>query len=82
MKELQAQLGGDARSFRFEGASDAQALFTYHLHAMPNEVSSRISTSTALAAWNGSGEPDGWFRNPTDGRRRPDGDPAREYVRR
>lgn len=25
-------------------------------------------------------EPDGWYRHPTSGRRRPDGDPAREYV--
>lgn len=38
--------------FRFEGTADARSLFTYHLHAMPNEVSNRISTSTALAAWN------------------------------
>ena len=32
--------------------SDALALFTYHLHAMPSEVTNRLSTSTALAAWN------------------------------
>jgi hypothetical protein len=25
-------------------------------------------------------EPEGWFRNPQTGRRRPDGDAAREYV--
>ena len=35
-----------------EGSDDAQALFSYHLHAMPNEVTNRLSTSTALAAWN------------------------------
>jgi hypothetical protein len=34
----------------------------------------------ALAAWNGDGEPDGWHRAPYSGRRRPDGDPAREVV--
>lgn len=34
----------------------------------------------ALAAWDGHGEPAGWFRNPKTGRRRPDGDPMREYV--
>ena len=43
IKELDRQLNGDdAPSSRFEGTSDdAQALFSYHLHAMPNEVSNR-----------------------------------------
>ena len=53
IKELDAQLNGDgAAEFGFEGTSDAASLFTYHLHAMPNEVSNRISTSTTMAAWN------------------------------
>ena len=53
LKELDAQLNGDGgRAFTFEGTSDNEALFSYHLHAMPSEVSSRISTSTAMAAWN------------------------------
>ena len=43
---------GPDRQFTFEGDNDAQALFSYHLHAMPNEVTNRLSTSTALAAWN------------------------------
>ncbi|WP_046869335.1 hypothetical protein [Microvirga massiliensis] len=34
----------------------------------------------ALEAWTGEGEPSGWHRNPRSGRRRPDGDPAQEYV--
>jgi hypothetical protein len=52
--ELDAQLNGGVapHSFSFEGTSDAASLFTYHLHAMPNEVSNRISTSTTMAAWN------------------------------
>ena len=51
--ELDAQLNGDgAADFGFEGTSDAASLFTYHLHAMPNEVANRISTSTTMAAWN------------------------------
>jgi hypothetical protein len=33
-----------------------------------------------MNAWDGVGEPAGWFREPATGRRRPDGDPAREYV--
>ena len=52
MKELDRQLNGDVADFHFENHDDAQALFSYHLHAMPNEVSNRLSTSTALAAWN------------------------------
>ncbi len=52
IKELQLQLSGDGVRYEFDGTSDSQALLSYHLHAMPNEVSSRISTSTALAAWN------------------------------
>ncbi|MFT5194384.1 MAG: hypothetical protein ACI9EW_002564 [Cellvibrionaceae bacterium] len=42
----------DDPAFIFDGHSDDRALFTYHLHSMPNEVSSNISTSTMLAAWN------------------------------
>lgn len=34
----------------------------------------------AAFGWDGSGEPSGWYRHPQTGRRRPDGDPAREYV--
>jgi hypothetical protein len=54
IQELDRQLNqtGDGPRFTFEGVSDAQALFTYHLHAMPSEVTNRLSTSTALAAWN------------------------------
>jgi hypothetical protein len=35
----------------------------------------------AMDAWNGEGEPTGWHRHPSSGRRRPGGDPAREHVR-
>jgi hypothetical protein len=37
----------------------------------------------AAKVWTGDGDPlDGWHRNPFDGRRRPNGDPALEYVER
>jgi len=54
IQELDSQLNGNPGNHRygFEGTSDAASLFTYHLHAMPNEVSNRISTSTTMAAWN------------------------------
>jgi hypothetical protein len=37
---------------------------------------------SALEAWSGEHdtEPQGWHRHPTSGRRRPDGDAAREYI--
>lgn len=34
----------------------------------------------AALGWDGQGEPEGWYRHPQSGRRRPDGDPAREFV--
>jgi hypothetical protein len=36
----------------------------------------------SLNAWNPEvdAEPPGWFRCPTTGRRRPGGDPAKEYI--
>ena len=53
IKELDRQLNGDGpKQFTFEHADDNQALFSYHMHAMPNEVTNRLTTSTALAAWN------------------------------
>lgn len=39
------------------------------------------AAARALEAWDGSGEPAGWFRHPQSGRRREDGDPARETIR-
>jgi hypothetical protein len=36
--------------------------------------------ATALKTWDGEGEPTGWVRHPQSGRRRTDGDPAREYY--
>lgn len=30
--------------------------------------------------WDGQGEPEGWYRHPQTGRRRPGGDPAQEQV--
>lgn len=53
VKELDRQLNGEGPAeFVFENHDDARALFSYHLHAMPSEISNRLSTSTALAAWN------------------------------
>ncbi|NKB62602.1 MAG: hypothetical protein GKR95_25355 [Gammaproteobacteria bacterium] len=40
------------RHYTIEGAGDDRALFTYHMHALPDEIGSNIGTSTLLAAWN------------------------------
>jgi hypothetical protein len=35
----------------------------------------------AASAWDGKGDPPtGWFRHVQSGRRRPEGDPEREYI--
>lgn len=33
----------------------------------------------AALGWDGEGEPEGWYRHPGTGRRRPNGDAAREH---
>jgi hypothetical protein len=35
----------------------------------------------AALGWNGEGDPEGWYRHPASGRRRPEGDPTKEFVR-
>jgi hypothetical protein len=35
---------------------------------------------TALDAWDGQSEPEGWHRHPMSGRRRVESDPSSEYV--
>lgn len=35
----------------------------------------------AALSWDGSGEPDGWYRHPASGRRREGGDPRKETTR-
>ncbi len=53
VKRLDHLLNLEGQRFRFEGDGDEASLFTYHLHALPDEVGgSRIGTSTLLAAWN------------------------------
>jgi hypothetical protein len=34
----------------------------------------------AALGWDGQGEPEGWYRHPHTGRRRPGGDPQRQTV--
>ena len=43
---------------------------------------SPIEAVMEAASWDPAidAEPSGWFRNPQTGRRRPDGDPSKEYI--
>ena len=53
IKTLRESLNSDDEErFSFDGFSDSRSLFTYHLHALPDELGSNIGTSTLLAAWN------------------------------
>jgi hypothetical protein len=46
------------------------------------DVEQRQAGWRAALGWDGQGEPEGWYRHPQSGRRRPEGDPSREFVRR
>lgn len=52
IKTMKAHFGDDLEQFIFDGFSDDRSLFTYHLHALPDEIGNNIGTSTLLAAWN------------------------------
>lgn len=34
----------------------------------------------AVLGWNGQGDPEGWYKHPLTGRRRPDGTPESEFI--
>jgi len=61
--------------------------WTLHIDISPIGYEDRYCYQTreqavaAMTAWNGVGDPGGgWHRHPATGRRRPDGDPAKEYI--
>lgn len=35
---------------------------------------------SAMQAWSGEGDPEGWHRHPKTGRRRPEGNQTKEYI--
>ena len=49
---LKSELGRQAREFSLIAQSDHKAIFRYHMHTLPSEISDRIGTSTLFAAWN------------------------------
>jgi len=49
---LRQQLGAEAANFQFHAVSDAEAIISYRMHTLPDEIQSNIGTSTLFAAWN------------------------------
>ena len=52
MRAVRGELGRDARHFNFNAYADARAIFRYHMHTLPTEITESIGTSTIFAAWN------------------------------
>ena len=49
---LKRAIGRSHRDLSFKAYSDQRALFRYHMHTLPSEISATIGTSTLFAAWN------------------------------
>jgi len=52
LRQIKHELGAATRHYNFNASSDARAIFRYHMHTLPDEVSGPIGTSTLFAAWN------------------------------
>ena len=52
LKAVREALGKSAHTLRFNAYPDERALFRYHMHTLPTEISQTIGTSTLFAAWN------------------------------
>ena len=53
LRATRFELGKSARLFSFKSYADAQAVFRYDMHTLPNEFGAEaIGTSTLFAAWN------------------------------
>jgi len=55
VEATRAAMGDEAEDYRFDPLPNAQALFRYEMHTLPDEIDSEsasIGTSTLLAAWN------------------------------
>jgi hypothetical protein len=52
LRATKAQLGSAAAALTFDEYSDERSLFRYNMHALPEEISEAIGTSTLFAAWN------------------------------
>lgn len=49
---LRQQLGAEVSNYEFQASSDSDAIISYRMHTLPDEIQSNIGTSTLFAAWN------------------------------
>jgi hypothetical protein len=49
---LRRQLGDEVANYDFRAISDSEAIISYEMHTLPDEIQSTIGTSTLFAAWN------------------------------
>ncbi len=52
LKAVRQVLGSTRRDLNYNAYSDARSIFRFDMHALPNELSGPIGTSTLFAAWN------------------------------
>jgi hypothetical protein len=52
LDELRQCLKKDVSHFDFRAVSDSEAIISYEMHTLPDEIQSNIGTSTLFAAWN------------------------------
>ncbi|WP_109807149.1 hypothetical protein [Sphingosinithalassobacter portus] len=55
LEATRGAMGPDGENYRFDSLPNAQALFRYEMHTLPDEIDAdtgTIGTSTLLAAWN------------------------------
>lgn len=52
LRELKAQMGGEADGYNIGTSPDDSAIFQFRMHTLPDELAESIGTSTLYAAWN------------------------------
>ena len=52
IESLRQKMGDDHHGYKFHGVSDSEAIQSYRMHTLPDEIESSIGTSTLFAAWN------------------------------
>ena len=52
IEAMRQYMGDDHHNYAFHGVSDSEAIQSYQMHTLPDEIESSIGTSTLFAAWN------------------------------
>lgn len=52
VEEMRNYMGEDHHNYTYHGVSDSDAVQSYQMHTLPDEIESNIGTSTLFAAWN------------------------------